>query len=284
MIDNSRKEIYFHVGTGKTGSTFLQARVFPKYQGIHYFPTNRYRKIKQLILKTDSKKILVSREFDQQLEVEVKKFAASFPQAVPIIVFRKQDSYIASQYRRFVKNGFKGKFQDFIDLKEDKGRFNIQDLDYTRMVIILEQTFEATPIVLLYDDLRKNPQEFVSNLAEYMNCTVDLNSIDFSKKHSSYSEKQLKVISSLGKYFDLRKRRIFNNGLLHFLWRLFLGFFRYSILFLAKFVPESWLSSEPLIRPEELEEVRVLCEQDWEKTKQRAGVNIASRQMRSTHN
>ena len=35
MIEEAH-EIFFHVGTGKTGSTFLQSRIFPKLKGIHY--------------------------------------------------------------------------------------------------------------------------------------------------------------------------------------------------------------------------------------------------------
>ena len=111
MSDSS--EIYFHVGTGKTGSTFLQARIFPLLNGIYYIPTNRYHKIFQEIEKSSSTKILVSREFDQQLEREVKCFSKKYPNTTPIIVFRRHDSYIASQYRRFVKNGFTGNFQAF---------------------------------------------------------------------------------------------------------------------------------------------------------------------------
>ena len=102
-------EIYFHVGTGKTGSTFLQARIFPLLKGIHYIPTNRYHKIFLEIEKYSSTKILISREFDQQLEREVKRFSEKHTNTNPIIIFRRHDSYIASQYRRFVKNGFTGK-------------------------------------------------------------------------------------------------------------------------------------------------------------------------------
>ena len=39
------KVIYFHVGISKTGSTFLQQRVFPFLKNIHYIPTRKYFKI-----------------------------------------------------------------------------------------------------------------------------------------------------------------------------------------------------------------------------------------------
>lgn len=112
----SKKEIYFHVGTGKTGTTYLQMKVFPFVKGIHYIPTNRYRRIFDILKDSKEPRILVSREFDRQMEREVKKFAEHYSDNVqPIVVFRRQDSYIASQYRRFVKNGYQGDLKSFLD-------------------------------------------------------------------------------------------------------------------------------------------------------------------------
>ena len=133
--------IYFHVGTGKTGSTFLQTRIFPLLKEIYYIPTNRYHKIFQEIEKSSATKILVSREFDQQLEREVKRFSEKHPSTIPIIVFRRHDGYIASQYKRFVKNGFIGNFQAFFDLQNNEGYFKKSDLDYKSHVALLKKHF-----------------------------------------------------------------------------------------------------------------------------------------------
>jgi hypothetical protein len=261
---NNPKEIYTHVGLGKTGSTFLQLRVFPKFDGIKYIPTNRYRKITQLIQKSKENKILVSREFDQQLEQEVKKFSSNFPDATPIIVFRRHDSYIASQYRRFVKNGFKGSFKDFIDLEDDNGYFKKSDLDFERQINILKKHFTKEPVVLMYDDLRNDARQFVVDFANHITATVDLNKIDFSKKHTSYSEKQLKGIKWFGEYFNMRKRRVFKNGILHFLWRLFFGAIRYTMLFIFRLLPATCWDQNPLISGLELKEIRDFYSSDWD--------------------
>ena len=157
MSEPSEKKIYFHVGTGKTGTTFLQYRIFPELKGIHYIQRTRYRKAKKIINRTHYAKYLISREFDQQLEEQVKLFAADFPDTIPIIVFRRHDDYIASQYRRFVKNGFTGGFTDFFDVENDKGYFRKTDLDYSRQIKILEENFNSKPVVLFYDELRNNP-------------------------------------------------------------------------------------------------------------------------------
>ena len=124
-MESTEKIIYFHVGISKTGSTFLQNRVFPKLSKITYIPTNKYHRVFDEIKNCDSNTILVSREFDRQFEREVTLFSSRFPKATPIIVLRKHEEYLASQYKRFVKNGFRGEVEDFFDLENDKGFFKI---------------------------------------------------------------------------------------------------------------------------------------------------------------
>ena len=253
-------EIYFHVGTGKTGSTFLQARIFPLLNGIYYIPTNRYHKIFQEIEKSSSTKILISREFDQQLEREVKRFSKKHPNTTPIIVFRRHDSYIASQYRRFVKNGFTGNFQAFFDLQNNEGYFKQSDLDYKSQVAILKKYFTKEPIVFTYKEFRENTQNFTQKWAEIMSCSLENKKVDWSRKHTSYSEHQLKIIKKFGKLIDLKKRRVFKNSALHFLWRIYLGSIRYSILHLSFLAPKN---NEKLIKEEELEAVKTHFQEDW---------------------
>ena len=253
-------EIYFHVGTGKTGSTFLQARIFPLLKGIYYIPTNRYHKIFREIEKISSTKILISREFDQQLEREVKRFSENHPNTTPIIVFRRHDSYIASQYRRFVKNGFTGNFQTFFDLQNNEGYFKHCDLDYKNQVALLKKHFTKEPIVFTYKDFKENAQKFTQKWAEIMSCSLDNKKVNWNRKHTSYSEHQLKVIKNFGKLINLTKRRVFKNSALHFIWKIYLGSIRYSILHLSFLARKN---NEKLIKEEELEAVKTYFQEDW---------------------
>ncbi|MCD6366229.1 MAG: hypothetical protein J7L46_01675 [Bacteroidales bacterium] len=271
MSEKQKKEIFFHVGTGKTGTTYLQYRVFPKLKGIYYIQRTRYKKAKDIIGNTNHDRYLLSREFDQQMEKEVKWFAADFPDTTAIIVFRRHDSYIASQYRRFVKNGFTGKFTDFFDLENDNGYFKQKDLDYFSQIQLLEQSFTRKPIVLFYEDMRHHPEEFIERLAERLKVSININSLNLSKKHSSYSEKQLKGMMRTGKRINLQKRRIFKNGFLHFLWKLYMGAIRYTVLFFARILPENAQDrNKPLIPPEELEKVKTHYATDWQKCREYA--------------
>lgn len=267
------KEVFFHVGTGKTGTTFLQYRAFPKFEGVHYIQRTQFRKAESIIRNSNETRFFISWEMDQQLEHEVAVFAQKFPDTQSIIVFRPHDSYLASQYRRFVKNGFSGSLQDFFDLKEDKGFFKIADMSYMRQIEILEKYFTKKPIVLLYEDLSRDPKAFVSRFASLVGATVNVESIDYSKKHTSYNEKQLKAMQAMGKHFNMRKRRVFKNGFLHLLWKIGFGALRYGTLYGAKLIPASRFDPNPLMNSEELEAVKNYFQKDWEEVVSYANKN-----------
>ena len=260
MIEEAH-EIFFHVGTGKTGSTFLQSRIFPKLKGIHYIPTNRYHKIFEEISQSTSKKLLISREFDRQMEREILHFSKKHPNSTPIIVFRRHDSYIASQYRRFVKNGFKDPFRLFFDLKHNKGFFKHHHLNYKKQVELLRANFDKEPLVFTYEDFSENPISFTKKWSQVLGCTLDENQINWQKKHRSYSEHQLQTIQTLSTKFNLTKRRVFKNNVLHLLWRMFYGGIRYGILYLSFLVPKR---KGKLIPEDELTSIRKYYENDWE--------------------
>jgi hypothetical protein len=93
---------------------------------------------------------------------------------------------------------------------------------------------------------------------------VDMNQVDLSFKHASYSEQQLKAMQRLSRSMDMRKRRVFRNPVLHLIWRLGLGALRYSTLFIGKWLPSSWFGKETLISKQELDTVRAEYEQDWQ--------------------
>ena len=265
MESTEKKNIYFHVGISKTGSTFLQNRVFPKLSKITYIPTNKYHRVFEEIKNCDSNKVLVSREFDRQFEREVTLFSIRHRTATPIIVLRKHEEYLASQYKRFVKNGFKGEIEDFFDLENDKGFFKHLHLSFSYQIKVLKEKFEKDPIVLFYDELKSNPRGFIKCFCSLTLSDIDLEKVNFSKKHISYNEKQLKSIKTVSKYFNLKKRVLFNSPILNLFWRGYQGLFRYGILYLSLFIPSFMYSKKPLIDPVYLKKVSKHFKEDWEK-------------------
>jgi len=262
-MENSAKQIFFHVGLGKTATTYLQYKVFPYFKNITFIHRKpKYIKVAQIIDSAQNGVFLVSREFDQQLEREVKKFASHHPHTTAIIVFRHHDGWIASQYRRFVKNGYAIPFHQFFDVKEDQGMFKKIDLDFMHKIQVLEKYFTQKPIVLFYDDLRKDAFAFFDYIAQCIGASYNKDDISLEKHHSSYNEKQLKAIFSVSKWLDIRKRN-HHNKIIYHVRRVFINIIRYSTLFVAKYLPDSWFNPQPIIHPDELKAVREYYASDW---------------------
>jgi hypothetical protein len=262
-----QKIIYFHVGLGKTGSTYLQNRFFTRLTGIHYIHTSKYKKSVALIQGSMESKFLVSREFDQQLGEECSQFSQQFPEARIIVFLRQHDTWIASQYRRFVKNGFSGSFNEFMDIRGDRGLWKKADLDFFSKIKTIEYYFKSRPLVLFYEDFKRNPTLIFDQLCAFMGAGYDLDGINLNPKHVSYSEKQLKVIRGVGKYFFQPYPPPIANPVLRYLRRLWHQLFRYSILYGAKLIPNFLINPAPLISVEELGAVRAFGAADWEKCK-----------------
>ena len=259
----SHQEIFFHVGLGKVASTYLQHRFFPKLRGLRYIPTNRYRRSKQILEKEGAGVFLVSREFDRQFEREVTWFTSTYPRARIIVLFRSQSSGIASQYRRYVKNGFHWDFEKFLDLKHDQGKWKKNDLLYYPKLEIIERCSSQKPLVLFYDDLKADPWVFLQRIADYTGTTFDPNHISLESVHRSYTEKQLKVLRGFCRRYKRTPPQAYHNKIIHWLrYRPWWAFF-HLIMYMAILIPDRWVPADPLISPEQLDEIDQLYQEDW---------------------
>ena len=261
-------EIYFHVGLGKVASTYLQHSFFPKLQNIHYIKTNRYRKAPEIIAKRDYERYFVSREFDQQLEEEVRWFSSQYPDAHPIIIFRRHDSWIASQYRRYVKNGGHLPFTGFFDVEKDEGLWKREHVTFYNNLAHLEHYFNHKPLVLFYDELRADPWAFFDKITAYSDTHYNKEDVSLAKVHRSYNTKQLKVMRKLAAGIFGKKQPTFSQQpILHWLQRRGRLLACYAILYPSLLLPDSWLNKDPLIDPAELEKVKEFFQDDWDRCK-----------------
>ncbi len=260
----TNKEIYFHTGLGKVASTYLQYKVFPRLQGLEYIQRTKYKKASGLIEKSRSDKILLSREFDRQYERELLKFSGKYPGATIILMLRRHDSWIASQYRRYVKNGGSVSFENFIDIENDTGLWKQKDLMFYPRISYVSEHFDKPPLVFLYDDIRNDFFGFLNQFCTKLGIDYNKDEISTRPFHTSYNEKQLKVIRSLAPRLFSQHRTDASNRVLKWLQHKGRMLPRYLVLYLALLVPERMVSSSPLIDPHYLNKVRKHFETDWQ--------------------
>jgi hypothetical protein len=258
------KQIFFHVGLAKTASTWLQLKVFPKFRGIYYVKNTWYHRFASIINRSQHPKVLVSREMDRQLEREVSRFAALYPHAHPIIVLRRHDSWIASQYRRRVKNGFGLPFEAFFDLGKDQGHWKQSDLYFLPKLRLLEKYFSRRPLVLFYEDLKADPMVFVDRMARFCGVDYDKNQISLIPFHASYTDKQLKVLRRVSRYLISPVQEFSGSRIWRWLQKRSRSLLLYSVLYPSLLIPDTWLPDEELIPNEQLERIREQYADDWQ--------------------
>jgi len=258
------QQIFFHVGLGKVASTYLQYAFFPKLTGVQYIQRTRYKKAPQIIKKSKASTILISREFDQQLEEECRWFSTYYPNTHIIMLLRRHDSWIASQYRRFVKNGESMTFLEFLNVHDDSGRWKINDLKYFDKIQILQKYFPEGKILIgFYEDLKQQPFHFFRKLADFIGADFKNEDISLNTIHSSYKEKQLKVMRAIGRKIFTQNPTFSTNPFWFWVQRRSRLWACYLILYPSLLLPSSWFSSEPLIDPEELKAVKDYFADDW---------------------
>ena len=260
----NNKNIYFHVGLAKTGSTFLQNNFFPKLKSIKYISTHKYRRCIDIINNTNYDSYLISREFDRQLEGEVKKILNYFPETKIIIVFREHKKWISSQFKRFSKNGYHFKFEDFYN-NANSGYWKNEDMIYIDKINIIKKYSKHEPLVLNFDELKINPHSYLTKISEYTKSNYNKSNISLNVVHKSYSEKQLIFLKGFCRIFKSNPPKYYaDNKLKHWLyfrpwWLLF-----HLVMYVAYFLPKNMIVKKPLIDNNYLGKTMKKYKSDWD--------------------
>ncbi len=271
-MNNQKPEIYFHVGLGKTASTYLQHSVFPYFKEIKYIPTNQYKKSLDVIDKGKHPKYLVSREFDRQFEDEVKWFCSEHPDAHIIVVFRRQDKWIASQYKRHVKGGFFKEFIDFIDVEHNNGFWDRKEMIFMDKIRVIEKYSTQKPLILFHEDL-SDPYKFIDLIVKYCGASYSKKAVSVRPRHTAWKEKQLHAVKFFRKHIYSGQIKGGKNR-----WETWIYFRPWWLLFhlimyFAALLPKRWVITKPLIQKTELDKVREWTNKDWESLKDYARKN-----------
>ncbi len=264
MEKQKSPEIYFHVGLGRTATTFMQCSVFPEFKGIHYLKKKQYKHCDKIIADTDHPKYLLSYEFYPSLLIdEMHRFSKKYPDAKIILVLRRQDKWIVSHYKKSVKRGYHKRISDYIDLENDKGFRKKNDLYFYPLIKQLEEIFANKPLVLFHHELKDNPEAFVQKILDYTG-VKETEPIDYSPRHISYTNKELLVRRWFSKYFFLKELKLKENSK-NKMRRLYNRCLRYPILYFAKIIPEGWLKNKSIVEKDYLKKIEEYYKDDWHK-------------------
>ena len=262
--DPSEFEVFFHVGLGRAASTYLQNRVFPKLDGIRYIHRDRYRAFPKIIDRSHHTKYLVSREAARRLKARLREFSDYRRDGNVILVLRRHDQWIASHYRRYVKNGGSYPFDRFLDLDGNHPTlWGRDDLEFMTMIRSAERYFDKPPLVLFQEELTNNLECFVARLTAFTGTACDPSKINPNPIHRSYSTQQLKVARKIGASLFPPVPTHHPNPTLHRVQRRTHLVLCHLILAMARWVPASVIGNEPLILPEQLARVHDETANDW---------------------
>ncbi len=156
VCDNLRKHLselaggirYVHIGLVRTGSTFLQKKVFPHYKAQnHIF----------------SSEAISGRFFDNGI-ANAKKVHDYCPDAKVVIVLRNQADIINSNYKNYVKGGGIWPFPRYVKECLDNDKYNHAEL----LKVYFKLFGEENCRVFLFEDFRKDTEKFLKDLAKFL--------------------------------------------------------------------------------------------------------------------
>jgi hypothetical protein len=200
----------FHLGLTRTGTTFLQNRVFPFLENVNYVPlylNNSYSQNPFMIKTYEDKTTLISNEnicfFLHQDDIDkdskfyaksitiIKRLKKVFPNAGIIFCTRKKDSWLRSVYNNSVKNGYSHDFDYFLE--------HSRYIDIDDYIKTIKDLFDNV-FIYSFEDFIKDKKKVVSDICGFIGTSVPGN-INYSRMNISYSEKTIKKLVFFNKFF-----------------------------------------------------------------------------------
>jgi len=266
MTTAKDKNIFFHVGLPKTGSTFLQRNVFPKFNGIRFIKKHDFKHRDRIIEQSTHDKILMSIEINPDVQSGLEKLqdvSQKYPHTHTIIVLRQQGSWLKSKYKYYLRKHGTRSFDRYFDIN-GTGILEPKNLLFYPKIKLLEYLFEPTPLVIFQEELKQNPYATIDMLADYMGVTCDKNDIRIQTVKKSYTPKQLKNVRRFNRWYQYDHSHI-TSKTKKFLYKKFSGLLLHSIAFMGSIIPDKQEDKETLIPHKKIEEVNEAYRGDWER-------------------
>ena len=189
--DAQMRKIFIHVGLPKTGTTFLQEKVFPKMDVNFIYKEN----LVTAKLSLDKVNLISDEDLSHKIDIfGTNKYEIAnrihrlFPNAKIIVVFREKEKWLKSLYNQYLKSFYRPyiSFEKFRNIMIESGA-----LEFDKYEQHLKNLFDDV-LVLQFEDMKKDVYEFVSKICEFMG--VDVPDFDTTPVNVSLNERQLKLI------------------------------------------------------------------------------------------
>jgi len=199
-------KVFIHVGLHKTGTTFLQNEIFPKIPNINYQRhvdlTTRVVSGKVNLFSDENLDGGSYRIFNtvQHRYNIMENLHTLYPTAKIIICIRDRDKWLQSAYKQYVVAYYSYSFRDYCK------RLDPKFTDFDEYIEKLRYWFDDV-YVCHYEDLVKNPKEFVNGICDF----IGVETPEYENKiiYKGITDGQVKFI----RLFD----KIFKSKLLHFM-------------------------------------------------------------------
>lgn len=277
---NDRTQFALHIGLHKTGTSYLQRVIFPKFENLHYL--HGARELRSLVRDNPGRgPVLISDEslsgtflgghWLEEFERNMRAVARLFGDPAVIIGFRRHDDLLLSFYKQYLHRGGTGEVSHLFDPFGGGGLLREEELFFRSRIELLDRLFSRV-FVCTREELRDRPMKLISDLEAF------LEGAEFSNEPLTESKKNVGV------------RGVLQAGLLRSLNRLNARLEQlpgsptlYNETFRRwKFTPRricqnrlGFIDSAPLELPEKLGDwLREQYREDWQYVLGRTGIRV----------
>ncbi len=265
-MSEKKKELYLHLGLPKAASSYLQQTVFPRLQGIRYYPKPYFKRFPEILEKGAHTRYLFSTEMFGRLEERAQRIAEQFPDAGVVLVFRRQDRWIRSRYKYYLWKSGNTEFREFFDIHNDAGYWKRSSLFFSPSIDELAARFRHPPLVLFQEDLEEDAAGWLQRLQAFTGTHLPPGKFRKAPLKVSFSDRQLILLRAFNQRFPYRKPqhgpKFFRQLHMHVRQGM-----NYLVALTARFFPSSYFRDKELIPAKDLEAIRSFYEKDWKDCK-----------------
>lgn len=190
-------KVCLHVGLHKTGTTLLQAEVFPKLDNTHHIHTFELgTKLEEGKLNIISQEGFSGRTYHPNVDakeryIRADRLKAMFPDADIIVGIRDQKTWLKSLYSQYLKVGGNKKFDWW------KNHLDPLYLDTTTYIRYLNILFKKV-YVYKFEDLKQDNQAFVKGICDFLGKDVpDYTNKLYQKSFTDIQMKGMRIINNI---------------------------------------------------------------------------------------